>query len=274
MSDLHVGHPENRLLVDTIRSRSSSDWLLVAGDVGERASDVEWALSRLRSRFSTVIWVPGNHELWTVTEDPVQLRGEYRYRYLVDLCRSLGVLTPEDPFPVWEGWGEPVVVAPLFALYDYTFQPAGVMSEVEGLRLAYEAGVVCSDEFLLHPDPYDSRREWCHQRVAETERRLADIDDTLSTVLVNHFPLVREPTRVLWRQEFVQWCGSERTADWHVRFRAKAVVYGHLHIPRIVWCDRVPFYEVSIGYPREWRRRGYRPELREILPTVDEKGSS
>ena len=51
--------------------------------------------------------------------------------------------------------------------------------------------------------------------------------------------------------EFAQWCGTERTADWHVRYRAVAVVYGHLHIPRTTWYDGVPFREVSLGYPRE-----------------------
>ncbi len=50
--------------------------------------------------------------------------------------------------------------------------------------------------------------------------------------------------------EFAQWCGTERTADWHTRFNAKAVVYGHLHIPRTTWEDGVRFEEVSLGYPR------------------------
>ena len=73
---------------------------------------------------------------------------------------------------------------------------------------------------------------------------------------MNHFPLVREPTRVLRYPEFAQWCGTTRTADWHMRFNAAAVVYGHLHIPRTTWHDGVRFEEVSLGYPREWRRRG------------------
>src|SRR5688572_4030053 len=46
------------------------------------------------------------------------------------------------------------------------------------------------------------------------------------SVFVNHFPLVREPTRVLRYPEFAQWCGTERTADWHTRYPTAAVVYG------------------------------------------------
>jgi hypothetical protein len=51
--------------------------------------------------------------------------------------------------------------------------------------------------------------------------RLAAVEEP--TVLVNHYPLVRDPTRALRYPEFAQWCGTERTADWHQRFRAVAV---------------------------------------------------
>lgn len=241
----------------------------MAGDVGEVAADIEWALGRLRERFSTVVWVPGNHELWTHKADPLELRGEQRYQHLVQICRRLGVLTPEDPYPVWSGPAGPVVIAPLFVLYDYSFRPAGAASKAAALERAYQAGVVCTDEYLLHPDPYPSREAWCHARLAETEARLAAIDPELPTVLVNHWPLVREPTRVLWYPEFALWCGTERTADWHRRFRAAAVVYGHLHIPRTIWQDGVPHEEVSVGYPREWKRRPTAPgQLHQILPAV------
>jgi 3',5'-cyclic AMP phosphodiesterase CpdA len=217
-----------------------------------------------------VIWTPGNHELWTPRDDPVRLRGVARYEHLVRVCREMGVVTPEDPYPVWDGPGGPVTVVPLFLLYDYTFRPDGTSTSEEALALAYAAGVVCTDEFLLHPDPYPSRQAWCWARLSYTRQRLADLDPAVPTVLVNHFPLVREPTKVLTYPEFAQWCGTELTADWHLRYRAAAVVYGHLHIPRTIWCDGVPFEEVSLGYPREWRhprRAGAVPgELRQILP--------
>ncbi|GAB2621991.1 metallophosphoesterase [Streptomyces capparidis] len=268
ISDLHVAFPENRRIVEDLRPRADGDWLIVAGDVGELMEDVEWALGVLARRFSRVVWAPGNHELWTPRKDPVQLRGEARYRHLVEICRRLGVATPEDPYPVWRGAGGPVVVAPLFVLYDYTFRTPTAATKEESLAQAHEAGVVCSDEFLLHPDPHPSRDAWCAARLRYTEQRLTEAcGDGTPSVLVNHFPLVREPTRVLRYPEFAQWCGTVHTADWHVRFHARAVVYGHLHIPRTTWYDGVRFEEVSVGYPREWRRPVH-PEvgLRRILP--------
>ena len=254
MSDLHVSHPANREVVEAIRPTSEDDWLIVAGDVAETVADVLETLAMLRRRFATVVWVPGNHELWAHGSDPVQLRGEHRYRYLVDACRDLGVLTPEDEYPVWDGPGGPAVVVPLFVLYDYSFRTPTAHTLEESLAQAYRAGVVCTDEHMLHPDPYPSRQAWCEARVAESERRLATLDPALPTVLVNHFPLVRQPTEVLRHPEFAQWCGTTRTADWHTRYRATVAVYGHLHIPRTTRYDGVRFEEASLGYPREWRR--------------------
>ncbi|MEY9849492.1 3',5'-cyclic AMP phosphodiesterase CpdA [Streptacidiphilus sp. BW17] len=269
VSDLHVAYPDNRAITEGLRPESEDDWLLLAGDVAELSTDFERTLTLLSKRFSTVLWAPGNHELWTHPEDPLTLRGEHRCRHLVDFCRSVGDVTPEDPYPTGRGAGGPVTVAPLFLLYDYSFRPAAATTKEESLRLAYEAGVVCSDEYFLHPDPHPSREAWCYARVRETEGRLAACDSAYPVILVNHFPLLRHPTRVLRYPEFAQRCGTELTADWHRRFRVSAVVYGHLHIPRLTWHDGVRFVEVSVGYPREWRQRPQPPvPLRQILPAV------
>jgi predicted phosphodiesterase len=276
LSDLHVAYPENRQLIENLRPEAEEDWLLLAGDVGEMFADIEWALRTLSSRFATVIWVPGNHELWTHPKDPVQVRGVARYQLLVETCRSLGIITPEDPYPVWDGPEGPVTIAPLFLLYDYSFLPEGARTKEEALAIAYETGVVCSDEVVLHPDPFPSREAWCHERVAQTERRLAERDQALPLVIVTHWPLTREPTLVLRYPQFAQWCGTTRTHDWHTRFNATTVVYGHLHIPRVMWQDGVRFVEASVGYPREWQRRPSRPGVpkpgvpRQILPVADD----
>lgn len=265
VSDLHVAYAENRAVVERIRADSPDDWLIVAGDVAETVADIRWTLAVLREKFGKVIWTPGNHELWTSKNDPVRLRGDDRYRHLVELCRELDVVTPEDPYPVWQ---DTVTVAPLFLLYDYSFLPPGCRTPAEALAYAYETGIVCTDEFFLHPDPFETRADWCAARVAQTEARLETIDRRFATVLINHWPLVREPTRILRYPEFAQWCGTDKTADWHLRFRATAAVYGHLHIPRTTHYDGVRFEEVSLGYPREWQPRGQNPPspVRTILP--------
>ncbi len=266
VSDLHVGHPDNRSVLERLHPDTDEDWLIVCGDVSDTVADVEWALGLLSRRFATVIWTPGNHELWSLPDDRLKLRGEPRYQHLVGVCRDIGVLTPEDPYATWEGEDGPAIVAPLFLLYDYSFGRNIAPTKAESLALAHRAGVVCSDEFLLHPDPYASRDAWCSARISITEERLAANDPDIPMVMANHFPLTEEPTKVLLHPEFAQWCGTIRTCDWHRRFRTAVVVYGHLHIPRTTWQDGVRFEEVSLGYPREWQRRRATVAPRQIMP--------
>ncbi|MGP3973629.1 metallophosphoesterase family protein [Streptomyces sp. 8N114] len=271
VSDLHVGMSANKPVTEALRPLTDDDWLIVAGDVAEQFEEVDWALRLLSRRFARVIWTPGNHELWTPRGDPVQSRGAARYAQLVELCRSLGVVTPEDAYPRWAGPEGEVVIAPVFQLYDYTFRAPGTHTKEESLARAHASGIVCTDEYLLHPDPYPAIDDWCRERVAETEKRLDAVDPATPLVLASHWPLLREPTDVMWYPEFAQWCGTELTADWHTRYNVAVAVYGHLHIPRTTHHDGVRFEEVSIGYPREWRRRGHpRGLLRQILPTPDD----
>jgi 3',5'-cyclic AMP phosphodiesterase CpdA len=272
VSDLHVGYPENRAYADSLVPGDPGDWLIVAGDVGETFADVGFVLASLASRFATVIWTPGNHELWTLPSDPVAVRGVARYQALLAVCRRFGVLTPEDDFPVWDGPGGPVTVAPLFTLYDYSFRANGMVpgagtddrGDASGahrrkaaVAAARLAGVAPADEGRLHTDPYPSVAAWCRDRVAATEQRLAAVDGPV--VLASHWPLLPGPAGALRHRAFAPWCGTTLTAGWHTRHQVLACVYGHLHIPRGTRHDGVRFEEVSVGYPREWRRRGTAP---------------
>src|SRR5258708_8470548 len=144
VSDLHVGFGENRDLVARLRPPSSADWLIVAGDVGEFTADIEWALGTLRERFAEVIWVPGNHELWTHRREPLRLRCVERYEHLVAMCRGLGVYTPEDSYPVWQYDARPLVIAPLFLLYDYRFLPQRPTTNAHALDPAYPAPIIAN----------------------------------------------------------------------------------------------------------------------------------
>ncbi len=263
VSDLHLRYPANRAAMERLPPHPD-DWLILGGDVGETEEHLTFALEQATRKFSQVIWVPGNHELWTLPGS--ELRGEAKYQHLVNLCRSYGALTPEDDYPTWPGTGQRLVIAPLFVLYDYSFRPDGV-AEADALDWAAQADLVCTDELLLHSDPHSSKARWCEARVELTERRLSAVPSDAKLVLINHFPLRQDHAILPAIPRFSIWCGTRRTEDWHLRFRAQVVVYGHLHIRRTRWVDGVRFEEVSFGYPGQWRSDlGMESCLREILP--------
>ena len=264
ISDLHLAHRENRDALPTL-GHHPGDWLIVAGDVGERPEHLELALGVLVPRFARVIWTPGNHELWSTREADDGTRGQARYDELVAICRRHGAITPEDPFVDWPG--EPgTVIVPMFLLFDYSFRPADVPA-ARAVEWARETGVVCGDELRLDPAPWPSREAWCAARVASTAARLDALPAAARTVLVNHWPLRYDlaiPPRI---PRFSIWCGTTRTEDWGRRYRARVVVSGHLHLRTTLVRHGVRYEEVSLGYPRDWRReRGIDGYLREILP--------
>ena len=263
LSDLHVSHQQNREALADLPAHPD-DWLILAGDLTNGVRDFDWLLGSLTRKFRRLAWTPGNHELWTVPGRDPELRGVALYERLIAIARSHGVLTPEDPYEVVEHEAGRVLLAPLFLLYDYSFRPRHI-ARGEVVRWARETGSVCSDEYLLHPDPFPDRESWCAARCEAAAARLAAAPSGIPKVLINHFPLEEEHAVLPRIPRFTPWCGTRRTRGWHRRFNACAVVYGHLHIRGVRWLDGVPFQEVSLGYPRQWApERGIGAYLREV----------
>ena len=115
----------------------------------------------------------------------------------------------------------------------------------------------------------------CAPRLGSTAERLeaaAGAGDRL--ILINHFPLRRDLLTLRRIPRFSIWCGTTATEDWHLRFGAAAVVYGHLHVKATHFRDGVRFEEVSLGYPRDWNQGlGVAGYLRQILPPPRSEGA-
>jgi hypothetical protein len=219
-------------------------------------------LHELAQRFDRLVWVPGNHELWTTDG----LSGVAKYERMVEVCRSYGALTPEDPYVEVPGTG--LVLVPLFLLYDYSFCPPGMTAQ-EAIRWAAEGGIVCADEQRLLPDPFPTREAWCRARLADARARLAALPPGTRTLLVNHWPLRQDLCRLFRIPRFTPWCGTRETEDWHVRYHAEIVVSGHLHMRATDWRDGVRFEEISLGYPKQYDPdRGAPGYLRQIWPAA------
>lgn len=266
ISDLHLANKLNFQALEALPPHPD-DWLIIAGDSGELEEHLKMALLFLKARFKRLIWVPGNHDLWTLPTRTFSTYGESKYLRLVNICREYDVLTPEDPYEVFICEQKQYLLVPMFLLYDYSFRPEHISAE-KAVDWAAESGVVCTDEELLSPTPYVSRSQWCTQRCNYTEARLIkEADRNIPMILINHFPLRSEMAQLYHFPRFSLWCGTRRTQDWHTRFPVSVVVYGHMHMRSTQYVEGVRFEEVSLGYPRDWlQQRGLKYYLREILP--------
>ncbi len=267
ISDLHLDFKINHDALAAI-PEYPEDWLILAGDICTSFEDFQFTLNLLSSRFARLLWVPGNHDLWSGIGG-IRERGEEKYQKLISICRDYAVYTPEDPYPLWEGEGGQHYLVPLFLLYDYSFRPDHIPRK-RAVAWACESGIMCTDEYLLDPSPHRSRPEWCRARCEYSEKRLEDIPNGIPLILINHFPLKEDLVRLVRIPRFSIWCGTHRTESWHLQFKASVVISGHLHIRSTTFRDDVRFEEVSLGYPRSWDQRfGIHNYLRQILPSPD-----
>jgi len=267
IADLHLSRPDNRQALLDLPAHSE-DWLIVVGDVCENTTLFKKAMALLTQKFAKLFWTPGNHDLWTMPTENEAPRGLFRYNELVAICRQYGIHTPEDEYVCWPLCPEPIFIAPIFTLYDYSFRPQEVSLE-KAVSWAAKTNVICNDEYLLHPDPLASRAEWCHVRCRYTETRLTEAAQHGSLILASHFPLRYDLVNIPRIPRFSLWCGTKRTEDWHTRFPVTAVVYGHLHMRGTHLRDGIPHTEVSFGYPQQWsQKRGMNGYLHEVFQHV------
>ena len=263
ISDLHLDFAANRRLLEGFPEHPD-DWLVIAGDVSHRISDLEFALDTLVPRYARVAWSPGNHDLWVSRRGDTELRGVAKYEALLELCRERNVLTPEDPYERVEVEGRPYTLAPIFTLYDYSFRPDDIPADM-AVFWALKSNVMSTDEYYLQSDPFPSRAEWCAERCKVTEARLAEVDPDAPLIMAGHFPL-REDLIKIYIPRFTIWCGTRLTEQWHTKFNTALVISGHLHVPGTKERDGVRFEEVSLGYPRQWTKRDDPNAPRQVMP--------
>ena len=268
ISDLHLDYRINHDALNALPVYPD-DWLILGGDICTTFEHLHFALKILTQRFAKLLWVPGNHDLWSGIAS-IRERGEEKYHKLVSICRNFGVITPEDLYPLWHGEGGNHYLAPLFLLYDYSFRPDHISQE-NAVAWAGESGIICTDEYLLDASPYPSLTAWCQARCDYTEQRITEIPNSIPLILINHFPLREDLIRLSRIPRFSIWCGTRRTEKWHLLFGASVVVSGHLHMRSTHYRDGVRFEEVSLGYPKHWNpTHGIQNYLCQILPAPKE----
>ena len=169
ISDLHTGHTGNKPVTESLHPASPDDWLIVAGDVAERTDEIRWALDLLRKRFAKVIWVPGNHELWTTSKDPMQVFGRARYDYLVNMCDETRGGHPRASVPGVDR--RRAARPPSCRCSCSTTTRSCPRARRRRPRVWPSPGsdnVVATDEFVLSNEPYATKDAWCRDRLARS----------------------------------------------------------------------------------------------------------
>jgi Icc-related predicted phosphoesterase len=233
VSDLHTDFAENRRRLQQISSTSYlRDVLVAAGDIGDDLRTIDWTLRKLRSQFSQVFYVPGNHELW-VREgkcDSIE-----KFRQILSLCDEIGINT--RPGRAGKAW-----IVPLFSWYEPDYDRLGEadVSSLEGWADFYfckwPVGMGSISEYFLNLN----------------KSRIKEYDGPVITL--SHFLPRRELLPSIERLSFkgLPLVAGALALDRQIRALNSTIhVFGHSHIDFDQMIEGVRYVHHAFDYPRE-----------------------
>ena len=113
LSDIHIDYDENRKWLHQLSQRDYlDDVLILAGDISDIVTLLMEGLEVLQKRFLEVLYVPGNHDLWTHRNGG----GNSLEHFLLiqKIAGDYGIRMKPAHFG-------PVSIVPLLGWYDYSF---------------------------------------------------------------------------------------------------------------------------------------------------------
>jgi predicted phosphodiesterase len=236
VSDIHIDYDVNaRWVADISASEYRDDVLILAGDVTDSLSRLDWCLRTLALRFKNVLYVPGNHDLWVAREGREKTSLE-KFEEVRVVAESSGVSM--QPFR-----GNGISIFPLLGWYDYSFGEPG--DELLSVWLDYTA--------CRWPADF-SMREVAAHFASLNEAHSPAAGDTIITF--SHFlpridlmpSFIPAEKRILYPV-----LGSTRIDRELRRLKSSIHVYGHSHVNRNITIDGVNYINNAFGYPRETR---------------------
>lgn len=234
LSDIHIDYSANARWIAALSiAEYQDDVLILAGDVSDTQSLLDWCLTTLAKRFKKVMFVPGNHELWVVREDS-QKNSLQKFDDVCAVVESAGAsMQPfHDPG---------VSVIPLLGWYDYSFgEPS---QELRSMWMDYRS--------CRWPNGLTDRDIAAHFATFNNDQSTAKGDKVIT---YSHFlpridlmpEFIPKAQRVLYPV-----LGSAQIEGQLRRLNPDIHVYGHSHVNRQVEIDGVSYINNAFGYPRE-----------------------
>lgn len=236
LSDIHVDYPENLDWVESIDpNQYQNDILLLAGDVTDDFILLGRVLDGIQAKFASVLFLPGNHELWLGKEDvPCSLE---KFNLILGLCCELGIETGVSDF-------QGVSIVPLYSWYDFSFgEPDRHLlrawrdfRECRWPKNLPDAPSVCEYFLGLNAD----RLSVVNERVISFSHFMPRLD-----LMPDSIPLKR---RIVYPV-----LGSSALGDQITQLNPDIHVYGHSHVNRDLVIDGVRYINNAFAYPSEDR---------------------
>ena len=236
LSDIHTDHEDNRRWVSTLSNADyQDDVLILAGDVSDSLERLQWTIEAFASRFATVLYVPGNHDLW-VLRDREPGNSLEKYQQVCTVVEQAG-----GSLQVFRRNG--LCIVPLLGWYDYSFgQPS---QDLRDRWIDYRA--------CAWPEDLPEERIAAHFTQLNPLPALHESDTVITfshflpriDVMPHYIP---EDKRFLYPV-----LGSSLLETQLRALDSKLHVYGHSHVNRQVRIEGITYINNAFGYPNETR---------------------
>jgi predicted phosphodiesterase len=235
ISDLHLDYAANREWLQQLSQHEyKDDVLILAGDVSDRLALLDEAFKTLTTRFSTVLFVPGNHDLW-ITRERVHSSFE-KLDAVTKAADEHGVR--RDIFRSGD-----LAIVPLLGWYDYSFGAAddylkSAWADYRACRWP-EYDEAALTQFFTERNPTSST---------------PSLQDAGQIITFSHFlPRIDlMPERIPDKHRKIYPVLGSNVLDEQLRALGSGThVYGHSHVNRRVMIDGVTYINNAFGYPSE-----------------------
>jgi predicted phosphodiesterase len=236
LSDIHIDYSENaRWVANLSRGEYQDDVLILAGDVTDTPSLLDWCLSTLTRRFKKVMFVPGNHELWVMREDRTK-NSLQKFDEVCAVVESTGA-----SMQAFHQSGLSII--PLLGWYDYSFgEPSKELRLIwmDYRSCRWPSGSTDQDIAAYFAAFNDEQNSRAGGKVITYSHFLPRID------LMPEF--IPSAYKILYPV-----LGSVLLEHQLRRLNSSIHVYGHSHVNRQVKIDDVLYVNNAFGYPSETR---------------------
>ncbi len=249
ISDLHIDINEKFPVIDCLASylkKHRADVLLVAGDICENAVYVKEAMEELEKQSgSRVLYVPGNHDMWSEHLEEVSTDEIYQIYKEDPRCLC------DHPI-VLKGENGPFVVIGDIGWYDYSF--ASKEYGFEELETMEHEGRIWQDRLK---NQWTVDNKGClEQMLNHLEKQLKEYID-YPAVVVTHMLPIKEfcvpEEREMWKF-FNAFLGSEELEKLYNQYHVAYAVCGHVHYRKALKKEDTMYLCPCLGYHTEWEQ--------------------
>jgi predicted phosphodiesterase len=236
ISDLHLDYADNRRWLEGISFEEyREDVLILAGDISDSIELVVWCFGVIKKKFKTILFVPGNHDLWIIRDEKLQDSVD-KFRLLCDIADNCGI--SRKPFH-----SGVLSIVPLLSWYDYSFgKPT---DELYATWMDYRACKWPVGASLREVAAYFAKLN--EDILSITNRTVISFSHFVPRIDV--MPAYIPPAR----KRVYPVLGTE-LLERQIRCLQPAIhIYGHSHVNQRVPIDGIFYINNAFGYPEETR---------------------